>query len=150
MKTLVTVILLSLLSLNLWASDSVTQYKVDKKTVIALAEVINNNINKNDEGVLKALGEIIGQDTAIHEFAKMMVDVCQNPQKYDFPVKGVDKSECRTDLVMSRVQSDFAYSLTDKFRGEVEADQIEGYLNNYLNTYLGKMRAVIEAFNSWM
>lgn len=150
MKTLTTVILLSLLCLNLGASESHVQYKVDKKTVIGLAEVINNNINKNDDGVLSALGEIIGQDIAIQDFSKMMVDVCQNPQKYDFPVKGVDKSECRTDLVMSRVQSDFAYSLSDKFRGEVEADQIEGFLNNYLNTYLGKMRAVIEAFNSWM
>ena len=134
---------------NPHAADS-DLYKVERKTVIALAEVMSAEAEKSEEGRISELSAILGQDSAVTSYTAMMVDLCLNPAKYDFPVGDVKKEECTISHVSARVQSDLAYSLVNSFTGEVRGDRVENYLNNFLNTYLVKMKSVIEAFDSWM
>ena len=125
-------------------------YKVEKKTVIAIAEALNSAQSKSDGTSQARLGQILAADKAVISFSKMIVDLCQNPAAYEFPVEGIDKSECTEAQALERIQSDLAYTVSENFLGEVKADKVEDYLNNFLNTYLDKMKAVVEAFNSWM
>lgn len=139
-------ILCSLLSVTINASE----FKVEKETVIAISKYISAGASKSEDGSAGELAKILASDEAIQGFSQMVVELCQNPQKFDFPAEGIDKAECTQEKVFQRVQADLAYTLLDTFHGEVAGDKVESYLNNFLNTYLEKMKAVIEAFNSWM
>jgi hypothetical protein len=137
-------------SFSSYSSNSETEtFKVEKKTVIAIAEALNSGRAKSDDESAR-LGHILAHDKAVILFSQMIVDLCQNPSKYDFPVEGIDKAECTESQALERVKTDLAYTIGENFMGEVKADKVEDYLNNFLNTYLDKMKAVVEAFNSWM
>lgn len=149
-KTTLATFMACLISLLISNSTIAGEYRIEKKTAIALQERLNGGEIKSDEGAIKVLSHILAQDKAVQNFTQMIVDLCQNPSKYDFPSEGIDVSECTFEKASVRVQDDLAYTLIENFKGNVRGDQVEGYLNNFLNTYLEKMKAVIEAFNSWM
>lgn len=138
------ILLLSIFSFASFASGT---FKIKHATAGALEKHIEI---KDRELKIHILAQDLSDDPAIESFSKFLSDICLNPKKYGFEETGSDKSICAQDHVHKMTVVELAEALVHDYKGKNEAAAIESYLNEFMNNYLKKVRAVIEAFNDFM
>jgi hypothetical protein len=114
---------------------------------------IEKHLELNDaETKVSLIAEVLQEDPALNDFSEYLLDICLNPQKYGFKSgeEGKDKEECASGTVHKTVAHEIAQGLVFNYQGKKDAVQVEKHLNDFMNNYLEKVRAVIEAFESWM
>ncbi len=133
-----------------WSMNGFTAYEIEKKTAGQIEVLLRvEGVSKGESNLFENLSEIISQDKAVGEFSRFMIDLCLNPQKYDFTINDINKEECVLESVEKRIQDDLAFVLVDSFSKNPDAIVVEKFLNDYLNSYLEKMKTIIEVFSSW-
>lgn len=148
MKAKVLLLLVAVLSL---ASANSVFAKERFEIKHTTAGAIEKHLKLSDSDTKVALiAEVLSEDTALNDFSDFLVDICLNPKKYDFEGGDEDKSQCDSAKVHQTIVTEIAEGLVFFNEDKKDAIQVERHLNDFMNNYLEKVRAVIDAFNNWM
>lgn len=152
MKTKVFFILIAVFNLLGSVSSYAAEGATDKFQIKHLtAGSIEKHLQlKNADERVALIAESLSADKAIHEFSDFLVDICLNPKKYNFDGGNGDATQCEPSTVHHTIVREVAEGLVFDYRGKKDAIHIERHLNDFMNNYLEKVRAVIEAFENWM
>ncbi|MCR9205211.1 MAG: hypothetical protein NXH75_11570 [Halobacteriovoraceae bacterium] len=120
--------------------------KISHSTAGQIERVIKENRGKN--GLEERVVDILLEDNAVLKFSETLVDLCQYPEKYNFPVVQEERN-CNKEEIKVQVIGDLAFGVVEKNLKNTDAIVIENSLNELLNSYIDKYRSVVKAFSNW-
>ncbi len=153
MKKAILVFILCLMSGPSFSADTTEKlksFKVHPQSAGQIETLLKNVGDKNDGSTISAIASVLDQDQAVVKFSHFLVELCLNPQKYGFESPQEDISQCEFEKIHPMSTQQIAEGLMFSKNEDYDAVKIEAQLNNFMNTYLEKVRSIIEAFNDWM
>lgn len=151
MKTLLAAFLLVTLSFSATAQKD--QFEI-KHTTAGEIEHILKQVNKvnseNEQALVKKIAKVLNKDQAITDFSMFIHEVCLDPKKHGISSDDSDKSHCEVENIKTLATDQIAEGLIYDLEGKKDAIIIEKVINEFMNTYLEKVKIIIEAFDSWM
>lgn len=144
MKKLIFTLLCLFLASGLMAKE----LKISKKTAGEIERILKRGEGERRTFVESSISNVLQEDSAVLAFGERLMDLCQNPVKYNFPA-GDEERKCDLQEIQSHVIKDFAFGIVEKQTQKSDAILIENSLNELMATYIDKYRALVKAFEEW-